>query len=316
MQKEDFYFLSSDNSTQIHAIKCYNKNIKTTKILQIIHGMTEYIDKYIPFIEYLTSYGFLVVGHDQLGHGSSFTGSENQGYFGEPDPNMNLIEDIHKLRKITQEKNKELPYFILGHSMGSYLLRQYITIHNNNLAGVLLLGTGYVSPCVTSLVLKIISIFACFKGWKHKSIFIKNLIFGSDTKRNDINNCWITRDKEMAEKWLNDKKSNFIFTLNGFYGLFQCINYVCNNSNVVKIKSTLPILFLSGSEDIVGENGKGVIKSAEIMKKIGSIDVSVKLFENDRHEILNEIDRKDVYNYIINWIDQKTKLFEDKINKI
>ena len=316
MQKEDFYFLSSDNSTQIHAIKCYNKNIKTTKILQIIHGMTEYIDKYIPFIEYLTSNGFLVVGHDQLGHGSSFTGSENQGYFGEPDPNMNLIEDIHKLRKITQEKNKELPYFILGHSMGSYLLRQYITIHNNNLAGVLLLGTGYVSPCVTSLVLKIISIFACFKGWKHKSIFIKNLIFGSDTKRNDINNCWITRDKEMAEKWLNDKKSNFIFTLNGFYGLFQCINYVCNNSNVVKIKSTLPILFLSGSEDIVGENGKGVIKSAEIMKKIGSIDVSVKLFENDRHEILNEIDRKDVYNYIINWIDQKTKLFEDKINKI
>ena len=278
--------------------------------------MTEYIDKYIPFIEYLTSYGFLVVGHDQLGHGSSFTSSENQGYFGEPDPNMNLIEDIHKLRKITQEKNKELPYFILGHSMGSYLLRQYITIHNNNLAGVLLLGTGYVSPCVTSLVLKIISIFACFKGWKHKSIFIKNLIFGSDTKRNDINNCWITRDKEMAEKWLNDKKSNFIFTLNGFYDLFQCINYVCNNSNVVKIKSTLPILFLSGSEDIVGENGKGVIKSAEIMKKIGSIDVSVKLFENDRHEILNEIDRKDVYNYIINWIDQKTKLFEDKINKI
>ena len=144
--------------------------------------MTEYIDKYIPFIEYLTSLGFLVVGHDQLGHGSSFIKSEDQGYFGEPDPNMNLIEDIHKLRKITQEKNKQLPYFILGHSMRSYLLRQYITIYNNNIAGVLLLGTGYVSPCVTSLGLKLISILACFKGWKHKSLFMKNLISGNEIK--------------------------------------------------------------------------------------------------------------------------------------
>ena len=315
MQKEDFYFLSSDDSTQIHAIKCYNKEIKTTKIIQIIHGMTEYIEKYLPFIEYLTSYGFLVVGHDLLGHGSSFTSSENQGYFGEPDPNMILIEDIHKLRKTIQEKNKELPYFILGHSLGSFLLRQYITIYTDNLAGVLLLGTGYVSPCVTSMGLKLISVFACFKGWKHKSNFINSLLLGDNTKRKDINNNWTTRDKELALKFSKDKKMNFIFTLNGFYGLLQCINYVCNNCNIVKIKSTLPILFLSGKEDIVGQKGKGVIKSAEIMKKIGSIDVSVKLFENDRHEVLNEIDRKDVYNYILNWIEQKTKLFGDNMNK-
>jgi alpha-beta hydrolase superfamily lysophospholipase len=317
MQKEDFSFLSSDNSTQIHAIKCYNKNIKITKIIQIIHGMTEYIDKYIPFIEYLTSFGFLVVGHDQLGHGSSFTKSEDQGYFGEPDPNKNLIEDIHKLRKMTQEKNKDLPYFMLGHSMGSYLLRQYITIYNNNLAGVLLLGTGYVPPCATSLGLKLISIFACFKGWKHKSLFIKNLISGSEIKKfdttgKDLNNSWLTRDPEMAKKLINDKKSGFVFTLNGYYGLLQCINYVCNNSNVVKVKRNLPILFLSGKNDLVGDYGKGVITSAEVMKKIGSVDVTVKLFENDRHELLNEIDRKDVYNYIVNWIEQKCKLFEDK----
>ena len=317
MQKEDFSFLSSDNSTQIHAIKCYNKNIKITKIIQIIHGMTEYIDKYIPFIEYLTSFGFLVVGHDQLGHGSSFTKSEDQGYFGESDPNKNLIEDIHKLRKMTQEKNKDLPYFMLGHSMGSYLLRQYITIHNNNLAGVLLLGTGYVPPCATSLGLKLISIFACFKGWKHKSLFIKNLISGSEIKKfdttgKDLNNSWLTRDPEMAKKLINDKKSGFVFTLNGYYGLLQCINYVCNNSNVVKVKRNLPILFLSGKNDLVGDYGKGVITSAEVMKKIGRVDVTVKLFENDRHELLNEIDRKDVYNYIVNWIEQKCKLFEDK----
>ena len=317
MKKEDFSFLSSDKQTQIHAIRVYPKDKKITRILQIIHGMTEYIEKYLDFMEYLSSYGFLVVGHDQLGHGASYTKSEDQGYFGEPDPNLNLIEDIHKLKKITEEKFPNLPYFILGHSMGSFLLRQYITMYTDNLAGVLLLGTGFVPPCATSIALRLISIFACFKGWKHKSNFIRGLISGSEIKKwdttgKDLNRSWLTRDPEMAKKLIFDKKSHFIFTLNGYYGLLQCINYVCNNSNIVKVKSNLPILFLSGKCDLVGNYGKGVIKSAEIMKNIGSIDVTLKLIENDRHELLNEIDRKDIYIYILNWIEQKSKIYENK----
>ena len=322
MKKEDFSFLSSDKKTQIHAIKVYPKDKKITRILQIIHGMTEYIEKYLDFMEYLSSYGFLAVGHDQLGHGASYTKSEDQGYFGEPDPNLNLIEDIHKLKKITEEKYPNLPYFILGHSMGSFLLRQYITIYTDNLAGVLLLGTGFVSPCATSLALRLISVWACFKGWKHKSNFIRGIISGSEIKKwdttgKDLNRSWLTRDPEMAKKLIFDKKSHFVFTLNGYYGLLQCINYVCNNSNIVKVKSNLPILFLSGKCDLVGNYGKGVIKSAEIMRNIGSIDVTLKLIENDRHELLNEIDRKEIYDYILKWIEQKCQKFEiKKINKI
>ena len=317
MKKEDFSFLSSDKKTQIHAIKVYPKDKKITRILQIIHGMTEYIEKYLDFMEYLSSYGFLAVGHDQLGHGASYTKSEDQGYFGEPDPNLNLIEDIHKLKKITEEKYPNLPYFILGHSMGSFLLRQYITIYTDNLAGVLLLGTGFVSPCATSLALRLISVWACFKGWKHKSNFIRGIISGPEIKKwdttgKDLNRSWLTRDPEMAKKLIFDKKSHFVFTLNGYYGLLQCINYVCNNSNIVKVKSNLPILFLSGKCDLVGNYGKGVIKSAEIMRNIGSIDVTLKLIDNDRHELLNEIDRKDIYIYILNWIEQKSKIYENK----
>ena len=317
MKKEDFSFLSSDKKTQIHAIKVYPKDKKITRILQIVHGMTEYIEKYLDFMEYLSSYGFLAVGHDQLGHGASYTKSEDQGYFGEPDPNLNLIEDIHKLKKITEEKYPNLPYFILGHSMGSFLLRQYITIYTDNLAGVLLLGTGFVSPCATSLALRLISVWACFKGWKHKSNFIRGIISGSEIKKwdttgKDLNRSWLTRDPEMAKKLIFDKKSHFVFTLNGYYGLLQCINYVCNNSNIVKVKSNLPILFLSGKCDLVGNYGKGVIKSAEIMRNMGSIDVTLKLIDNDRHELLNEIDRKDIYIYILNWIEQKSKIYENK----
>ena len=230
---------------------------------------------------------------------------------------FSLTKDEMTRRKAIQEKYKDLPYFILGHSMGSYLLRQYITMYTDNLAGVLLLGTGFVPPCATSIALRLISIFACFKGWKHKSNFIRGLISGSEIKKWDttgkeLNRSWLTRDPEMAKKLIFDKKSHFIFTLNGYYGLLQCINYVCNNSNIVKVKSSLPILFLSGKCDLVGNYGKGVIKSAEIMKNIGSIDVTLKLIENDRHELLNEIDRKDIYNYILNWIEQKCKIYENK----
>jgi hypothetical protein len=197
------------------------------------------------------------------------------------------------------------------------LLRQYITIYTDNLAGVLLLGTGFVSPCATSLGLRLISIWACFKGWKHKSNFIRGIISGPEIKKwdtigKDLNRSWLTRDPEMAKKLIFDKKSHFVFTLNGYYGLLQCINYVCNNSNIVKVKSNLPILFLSGKCDLVGNYGKVVIKSAEIMRNMGSIDVTLKLIDNDRHELLNEIDRKDIYIYILNWIEQKSKIYENK----
>ena len=127
MKKEDISFLSSDKKNNIHAICCSPSNGQFSKILQIVHGMTEYIEKYLPFMEYLTSKGFIVVGHDQLGHGNSFTKSEDQGYFGEPEPDYFLIQDIHILRLKTQEKYPNIPYFMIGHSMGSYLLREYVT---------------------------------------------------------------------------------------------------------------------------------------------------------------------------------------------
>ena len=163
MIKEEFTFLSSDKITNIHVISCSPKDSKGTKILQIIHGKNEYIEKYIPFMDYLAS-------NDLLGHGDSVSNSDNKGYFGEPDPLSLLIQDIHILRIITQEKNGNIPYFMLGHSMGSFFLRQYITKYGENLSGIILMGTTYFPSCATSIALKIISLFACFKGWHHKSI--------------------------------------------------------------------------------------------------------------------------------------------------
>ena len=314
MLKKEFSFLSSNKKTKIHAIECTPENGKFYRIIQIIHGMLEYIERYLPFIEYLTSQGFIVVGHDHLGHGQSINTPEDLGYFGEPNPAELLIQDIHTLREMTQKKYPKLPYFICGHSMGSYLLRQYICNYSNGLSGVILLGTGYMTPCETLFALGFVQTISCFKGMKHRSQISKKISFEIgpyrkfDNTRKDLNNSWISRDPEMVREYYNDKKCQFDFTLNGYYGMVQAIRYCCNPTNVAKINKDVPILFVSGDNDPVGNNGEGVKKSYEIMKLIGSLDVTMKLYENSRHEVLNELNRKEVYEYILKWLNEKTKI--------
>ena len=312
MIKNDITFLSSNKKTNIHAIICQPKNGQFTRIIQIIHGICEYIERYLPFIEYLATKGFIVVGHDHLGHGQSIKSPDDLGYFGEPNPNDLLIQDIHSLRKIIVKKYPNLPYFMCGHSMGSYLLRQYICTYSKGLAGIIILGTGYMSPCESLLALGFINVLSCFKGIKHKSNLTKKISFELgpyskyDHQKKDLNNSWISRDPEIVKKYYEDKNCQFDFTLNGYYGLVQSIRYSCDPSNVAKIKKDIPILFVSGDCDPVGNNGEGVRKSYEIMKLIGSVDVSMKLFMGCRHEVLNELNKDEVYEYILNWINEKT----------
>lgn len=312
MIKNDITFLSSNKKTNIHAIICQPKNGQFTRIIQIIHGMCEYIERYLPFIEYLATKGFIVVGHDHLGHGQSIKSPDDLGYFGEPNPSDLLIQDIHSLRKIIVKKYPNLPYFMCGHSMGSYLLRQYICTYSKGLAGIIILGTGYMSPCESLLALGFINVLSCFKGIKHKSNLTKKISFELgpyskyDHQKKDLNNSWISRDPEIVKKYYEDKNCQFDFTLNGYYGLVQSIRYSCDPSNVAKIKKDIPILFVSGDCDPVGNNGEGVKKSYEIMKLIGSVDVSMKLFMGCRHEVLNELNKDEVYEYILNWINEKT----------
>ena len=312
MIKNDITFLSSNKKTNIHAIICQPKNGQFTRIIQIIHGLCEYIERYLPFIEYLETKGFIVVGHDHLGHGQSIKSPDDLGYFGEPNPSDLLIQDIHSLRKIIVKKYPKLPYFMCGHSMGSYLLRQYICTYSKGLAGIIILGTGYMSPCESLLALGFINVLSCFKGIKHKSNLTKKISFELgpyskyDHQKKDLNNSWISRDPEIVKKYYEDKNCQFDFTLNGYYGLVQSIRYSCDPSNVAKIKKDIPILFVSGDCDPVGNNGEGVRKSYEIMKLIGSVDVSMKLFMGCRHEVLNELNKDEVYEYILNWINEKT----------
>ena len=176
-KKEYFTFLSSDKKTEIHGVTWTPESGEYTAVLQICHGMTEYVERYQEFAAYMTEHGYLVVGHDHLGHGDSVRSREDWGYIADERGEQYMIADIHKVRKITQRENPGLPYFILGHSMGSYLLRKYITRYGEGLSGAIIVGTGSVPDVVLKTGMRTAECIALLKGWRHRSRLMEKLVF-------------------------------------------------------------------------------------------------------------------------------------------
>lgn len=308
MVRTNFTFLSNDGKTAVHAIKWIPESGEYKAILQISHGMQEYIERYEAFAEFLTAKGYMVVGHDHIGHGHSVASEENLGYFCEENPSDVLVADIHKLRTLIQEENPDKPYFIIGHSMGSFLLRKYLVFHNENLRGAIIMGTGFIPEKMTNLAMKITSTVAVFRGSKYRSKLVQSLAFGADYKEFDMTGekpekSWLTKDVEVVKSYYKDPKCTYMFTVNGYKGIFEAVNFSCNPDNVAKVSKKLPLFIISGEQDPVGGLGKGVKEVYDMHKNAGALDLTYKLYENDRHEILNETDRQRVYEDILAWMN-------------
>lgn len=308
MVTNNFTFLSNDGKTAVHAVKWIPDSGEYGAILQISHGMTEYIERYIPFAEFLTSKGYMVVGHDHIGHGQSVASKEDWGYFCEDTPSDVVISDMHKLRTLIQEENPSLPYFMLGHSMGSFMLRKYLSFHNDNLRGAIIMGTGFTPTNVTKLAVGITKVLAKIRGSKYRSKFVSNLAFGADYKGFDMTgeqpeNSWLTKDVEIVRKYYQTPECTFMFTVNGYQGLFEAVNFSCDAENAKLIPKKLPLFIVSGEQDPVGGLGKGVKETYDMYKNVGLLDLTYKMYENDRHEILNEMDKQAVFEDLIAWMN-------------
>ena len=308
MVTNNFTFLSNDGKTAIHAVKWLPDSGEYSAILQITHGMVEYIERYAPFAEFLTSKGYMVVGHDHLGHGQSVASKEDWGFFYEGKPSDTVVADMHKLRTLIQEENPDTPYFMLGHSMGSFMLRKYLCLHNDNLRGAIIMGTGFIPGNVTSLALGLTKLIGKIRGLKHRSKFIQGLAFGADYKGFDMTgehpeNSWLTKDVDIVRKYYQTPECTFMFTVNGYQGLFEAVNFSCDAENAKLIPKKLPLFIVSGDQDPVGGLGKGVKDSYYLYQNAGVQDLTYKLYENDRHEILNETDKQVVFEDLLAWMN-------------
>lgn len=308
MVTNHFTYLSADDRTTVHAVKWTPDNGVYHAILQITHGMVEYIERYIPFAEFLTQKGYMVVGHDHIGHGASVSDRKDWGYFCENNPSDVLISDMHKLRNLIQQENPRVPYFMLGHSMGSFLLRKYLAFHNENLRGAIIMGTGFIPGKVTKLGLWLTDMMGKCKGIRYRSKLLTGLIQGPAYKNFDTTGVhpeksWLTKDVEIVKKYYKDPCCTYMFTVNGYRGLFEAVQFSCNPDNMKKIPVKLPIFIVSGTDDPVGNMGKGVMKVYRLFEDGGSLDVTYQLYKNDRHEILNETDKEIVFSDLLAWMN-------------
>lgn len=306
--KDEFYFPSKDGNTEIHTIE-WKPEGEVKAVLQLSHGMVEYVNRYDEFADFLCSQGYYVVGNDHLGHGKSVQSKMEYGFFNEKYGNACVLGDMHTLRQKTLKKYPDVPYFMLGHSMGSSLLRQYIQMYGNGLSGAIVMGVvADQKRAALRFGKRLCRIMAAFKGWHYRSRLIDTMAIGSYNKgfkpaktRAD----WVTSDSERLDTYVADPLCSFVFTVNAYYHMFNGMLQMQKKESVYMIPKTLPILIAAGSEDPVGNFGKGVRKIYEQYKAAGIKDVTLRLYSGDRHELLNETDRKQVYQDLYEWLESK-----------
>lgn len=305
MKKEEFYFDSRDGENQIYAVRYMPDNEEVKGIVQIIHGVAEHIGRYEEFARFLTDRGMVVTGEDHLGHGKTLKKGDTPGYFCENDPATVIVRDVHRLKKMTQELYPGVPYIIFGHSMGSFMLRNYISRYGKGISGAIISGTGHYSNSAVNAGKALVAVRQKLKGPKYISKFLNNMVFYDNNKAFEPAQTpvdWFTKDASRTEAYVADPLCGFPFTLNGIETLFEVIGRMYEKEALEGIPKELPILFTSGAEDPIGENGKGVKAVYESYREAGIKSVEMTLFENDRHEILNETDREEVMNKIYDWI--------------
>lgn len=309
MRKEEFYFDSRDRKSKIHALKWVPEDVvKPVCIFQIVHGMAEHIERYDEFARFLAGKGILVVGEDHLGHGKSVEEGGTYGYFCKEDAANVLIRDVHRLKKIMQEQYPDVLYLIMGHSMGSFIVRNYLCRYGNGVDGAVIVGTGMQPKPLLFAAKSLAEIQKFFLGGKHIGKLMDKLAFGDYNKRFEPARTkydWLSANQENVDKYIEDPLCGFTFTLNGFSTLFKLIQGCYNREKLDKIPKQLPLLMLSGAADPVGDYGRAVEKVYESYLEHGLQNVQMKLYENDRHELLNETDREMAYGDIYRWILQR-----------
>ena len=310
MREESLFFDSRDGVSKVYARKWLPDEGAPIAILQITHGMAEHIERYKEFANYLTDRGIAVVGDDHLGHGKTAAKNGLKGYFCKNDPATVVVRDEHRLKKTIQQEYPGVPYFIMGHSMGSFIVRNYLCEYGSGVNGAIVMGTGMQPKALLYVSKFMAAINGLFKGERSVAMFINGVAFGAYNKNipdQKTSFDWLSRNEENVSRYMEDPDCGFVFTVNGFKTLFELIMRLHDKSRVAKIPQELPILVTSGEADPVGEYGKAVKTVFSEYETLGIKDVTLKLYPEDRHEILNEVDRQQVFSDIFEWINARIK---------
>ncbi len=307
---KEFTFPSSTGNNTVYARKCIPDGVPRG-IVQIAHGISEHIGRYEEFMEFLASNGFIAVGNDHLGHGKTVTDPADKGFFSEKDGWTHAVDDMDKLHDIMCEEYPGLPYINFGHSMGSFLTRTYLIRYPDKPDLAILCGTGHQAKAAVRAGLAFASATVNVQGARKTGEMLNSVAFGSYNKGYDNVRTpydWISSDPEAVDTYIADPDCGGIATVGLFRDMMSGIDFITERDNIAKMNKELPVLFISGWADPVGENGKGVKRAYKAFCEAGMKYVHIKLYPGDRHELLHEKNKDEVMNDILDWINKKLDL--------
>ena len=297
---DEFYYPSKGEG-QIHACRWIPEG-PVRAVAQIVHGVSEYVERYDEFADFLNERGIAVVGEDHMGHGKSVGEEGTLGYFA--GGWEAAVADVHTLYETTREEFQKTPYFLVGHSMGSFMVRTFLFRYpNSSIRGAILLGTAWQNRAVLDAGKALTETLIRVQGDRAVSEKVQSLIFGAYNKYfSEGGFSWMTQNQAVLQRYENDPLCGFPLTNGLARDIIDGLRMIQNPRNLDKMIKTLPVLFSSGQDDPVGNMGEGVRQAYEAFRKAGMLNVKMKLYPGMRHEILNEDGHEAVQEDLLAWM--------------
>ena len=300
--RTDHYF-DSCGKGKIHYCK-WTPEGEIKGILQIVHGIAERVTRYEGFADYLNSLGYLVVAEDHMGHGDSRSADTVQGYF--HGGWFAAVDDSYRLMRDTMEAYPGVPYVLFGHSMGSFMARTILCKYpESGISAAIICGTGWQPTFALPALIRVVEGICKKEDEEKPNLQLDHMIFGGYNKAfapARTPKDWLTRDEAVVDAYVADPTCGFPASCGLIRDMLKGIYYIQQKKNLANMKKHLPVLFIAGEKDPVGAGGKGVQQAVREFKKAGMINVACKIYPDCRHEILNELNKQEVYEDVANWL--------------
>lgn len=302
--RQDFWY-PSKGAGNIHACRWLPEG-KPKAIVQIVHGIAEFAERYENFAIFLAEQGFLVVAEDHMGHGQSVNGDGIRGYF--HGGWFTAVADTMQLMDDTKAAYPDLPYILFGHSMGSFMARTILCKYPDcGVSAAIICGTGWQPAAAMPSLIKVVEAICKVSGETNPNEQLQRLVFGGYNRKVEHPRTpvdWLTRDTRVVDAYLAHSMCGFTASAGLIRDMMKGIHYIEQKKNLSNMTKELPVFFVAGGDDPVGAYGKGVEKCAEMFRQAGMRNVKTRIYPLCRHEILNEINKEEIYQDLLRWIEK------------
>ncbi len=302
--RTDIYY-DSHGAGKIHACR-WTPEGQPKAVLQILHGIAEYVERYDHFAQFLNSHGILVVAEDHMGHGNSFPNGGTKGYF--DGGWFTAVDDSYELLKMTRREYPDVPYVLFGHSMGSFMARTILARYpDSGIAAAIICGTGWQPSAILPVGIGACKLMCRLGDERKPNEKLHGMIFGGYNSRveHPRTPCdWLTRDESIVDAYVADPLCGFTASAGLMRDMMIGIQYIQKPESLASMRKDLPVFFIAGGDDPVGGYGETVRQAAEEFRKAGMQQVSEHIYPMCRHEILNEINRQEVYDDVTEWLEK------------